>query len=221
MQTSAILTSLVSTSKRQKGAPRPNFAWFTRLLRENRISQRELARRVGVDVGGLNRRLHGQLRLQMDEASRIAQVLHVPIDEILVNAGVALPEHIKPKTKGVPIVGWVDSHFTVHFEKVSGPRFAEAPPVPIAGLVALRIQSAMSKAEAFDGAVAYYRPEEGVPAEAIGKLCVVALTSGESIVRVVRPGYARGQYNLASSSGDPEIESVILKSAAPIVWLKF
>lgn len=201
--------------------PKPNYKWFEDRLRDNQISQRELARRLSMDAAGLNRRLKGKARLQLEEAARIAKLLHVTVDDVLVNAGVPLAEHIRPKGESVPLVGWVDSEFGVHMERVPGERSVEAPPIPIAGLKALRFQTSMSRADAFDGAVAYFRPEPGVQADAIGKLCVVTTDAGAILLRVVRPGYERGRYNLSSTLDGTLTANVLLESAVPVVWLKF
>lgn len=201
--------------------PKPNYKWFANKLRENQISQRELARRLDMDPAGLNRRLKGHARLQSAEAAKIATLLHVPVDDVLVNAGVPLAEHIRPQGDSVPLVGWIDSEFGVHMERVPGVRSVEAPPIPIAGLKALRFQTSASRSDAFDGAIAYFRPEPGVHAEAIGKLCVVTTEAGAIMLRVVRPGYERGRYNLSSTIDGTITANVLLEFAVPVVWLKF
>lgn len=55
----------------KKGRPpatktaKPNYKWFQNALSDRRLSQRELARRLNMDAGGLNRRLRGKSRLQI------------------------------------------------------------------------------------------------------------------------------------------------------------
>lgn len=206
--------------KIQEQKPKPNYKWFADLMRDNQISQRELARRLELDPGGLNRRLKGKARLKLEEAAQIAKLLHVPVDDVLVNAGVPIAEHTRPQGEGVPLIGWIDSEMGVHIERVAGLKTVEAPPVPIAGLKALRFQTSMSQADAYDGAVAYYRPASGVPQDAIGKLCVVTTDEGVQLVRVVRPGYQKGRYNLVNAINGTRTDDVVLESAAPVVWMK-
>jgi len=201
--------------------PKPNYRFFEELFRENQISQREVARRLNMDPGGLNRRLKGKARLQSTEAAELARLLHIPVEEVLTNAGVRVDEHIKtPRDTAVPLIGWIGVEMDVHIEKVKGTKTVEAPPVAGRGLRALRFQTAMSKADAFDGAIAYFIPASTVHSDAIGKLCVVTLADGMIVLRIVKPGYARGRYNLVSSIDGSVTEDAVIESAAPVVWLK-
>lgn len=198
---------------------KPNYKWFTNALRDRRLSQRELAKRLGMDPGGLNRRLKGKSRLQLADASRIAIILEVPVADVLKNAGVDMRDLTTERENRVAIVGWVDSNLTVHAGKPKGPGHAEAPPIPLEGLKALRFVTAASAMDAYDGAVAFYRDGAGVPAEAVGRPCVVTTGTGARVLRVVRPGYSRGRYNLAGLFGEGVDDDVVVDSAAPILHL--
>ncbi len=200
--------------------PKPNYKWFEQLLRDNKLSQRELARRLRMDAGGLNRRLKGRARLKLEEAAEIATLLGVPVDDVLVNAGVNVADHTKGRSKTVPVVGWVGGDMRIHLERVPGLRSIEAPPVPIAGLKALRFQTAMSRIDDLDGAILYFQPADAVDAEAIGKQCVVTTADGETLLRVVRPGYQRGRYNLTNRTDGTLTPDVVLESAARVIWMR-
>lgn len=205
-----------------KSAPlvvKPNYKWFTNALRDRRLSQRELAKRLGMDPGGLNRRLKGKSRLQLADASKIAIILEVPVADVLKNAGVDLVGLTTEGENRVAITGWVDSNLTVHAGKPKGPGHAEAPPIPLEDLKALRFVTAASAMDAYDGAVVFYREGLGVPAEAIGKPCVVTTGTGARMLRVLRPGYVRGRYNLAGLFGEGVDDDVVVDSAAPILHL--
>lgn len=207
----------------QLGAPlKPNYRWFKAALADRQISQRELARQLEMEPSGLNRRLRGYVRLQLADAAKIAKLLEVPVAEVLNNAGLpANSEVVTHGGKNVPIIGWVDKDFVLHEGAPKGsPKTVEAPPVPLAGLAAVRFVTAASEAAAFDGAIAYFRPGKDVPAEALGKMCVVTTGTGAVRVCVVRRGYARGRYNLAPPVGGRVDEGVIVEGAAPVVWLR-
>lgn len=183
-----------TTAKTATG--KPNYKWFKDTLADRRISQRELAKRIPMDAGGLNRRLKGKSRLQLADASKIATILEVPVSDVLLNAGVELRDLATEGGK-VAITGWIDAELKVHAGKPKGASAVEAPPIPLKDLKALRFVTAASIADAFDGAVAFYREGSGVPAEAIGRPCVVTTNTGARLLRVLRPGYSRGRYNLA------------------------
>lgn len=198
-------------------APKPNYKWFQNALSDRRLSQRGLARLLGMDPGGLNRRLRGKSRLQIADAKEIANILEVPVADVLRNAGV--DDVWGQATEGgkVAITGWVDAALTVHMGKPKGAAAVEAPPIPLDELKALRFVTAASVADAFDGAVAFYREGPGVPVEAIGKPCVVTTATGARLLRVLRPGYSRGRYNLAQLFGGSMDSDVVVDSAAPIL----
>ena len=200
--------------------PKPNYKWFEHLLKDAQLSQRELARRLNLDPGGLNRRLKGRARLKLEEAAEIARLFNVPVDDVLTNAGVDISEQEAKKGKAVPMVGWIDGEMGVHVEKVKGLRSVAAPPVPIAGLKALRFQTAMSQVDELDGGIVYYRPTGDVDPDAIGKQCVVTLATGETALLVVRPGYQRGRYNLTNRATGQTETDVVLESAARVVWIQ-
>lgn len=197
-------------------AGKPNYKWFKDTLSDRRLSQRELAKRLDMDPGGLNRRLKGKSRLQLADASKIATILEVPVADVLRNAGVDMRDLAKEGGQ-VAITGWVDSELTVHAGKPKGASTVEAPPIPLEDLKALRFVTAASVADAFDGAVAFYREGPGVPAEAIGRPCVVTTATGARLLRVLRPGYSRGRYNLARLFDANVDDDVVVDSAAPIL----
>lgn len=197
-------------------AGKPNYKWFKDALSDRRLSQRELAKRLGMDPGGLNRRLKGKSRLQLADASKIAIILEVPVGDVLRNAGVNMQE-IATEGGRVAITGWVDSDLTIHAGKPKGSGTVEAPPIPLKDLKALRFVTAASVADSFDGAVAFYREGAGVPAEAMGRPCVVTTGTGLCVLRVLRPGYSRGRYNLAHLFSAGVDDDVVVDSAAPIL----
>lgn len=195
---------------------KPNYKWFKNALSDRRLSQRELAKRLNMDPGGLNRRLNGKSRLQLADASEIAKILEVPVADVLRNAGVDLRDLAMEGGK-VAITGWVDAELTIHAGKPKGAGAVEAPPIPLEDLKALRFVTAASTADAFDGCVAFYREGAGVPAEAIGRPCVITTNTGRRMLRVLRPGYSKGRYNLARLFDTSVDTDVVVDSAAPIL----
>ncbi len=72
-----------------------------------------------------------------------------------------------------------------------------------------------------DGWLLFYRREqEGVPADCIGRLCVVQVAGdGPLLVKELRRGYAPGSWTLLSWSAAP-IEDVALSWAAPVLSIR-
>jgi len=209
------------TRRTTTAGAKTNYRYFVNAIRDNQISQRQLAGKMGMDPSALNLALRGKRRLQLDEAARLSKLLSLPLDDVLYNAGVELPpEQGKGKGVSVPVTGYVDAEFRVHAGATPGPRKVEAPPVPLRGLEALRIRTAASSADAWDGAILYFRPMEDVEAESIGRMCIVLTAAGDRLVRVLRQGYVRGTYNLAHLNGGLVDEAVKVVSASPVVWMR-
>lgn len=193
-----------------------NSTWFRNRLVDKRLSQRQLARVIGVDPAAVSLMLRGKRKMDVSEAGAIAKALGVPVDEVLRHAGVDVRG--VEANGSVPVVGWVDDQGVVTMERAMGPTV-----VPFLGgagasdgVVALRIQTN----ERMDGWLVFYREvaRQGVSLEAQGRLCVVELESGQKLLRAVRRGYAPGEHVLGGwfveRSG-----SIRIASAAPVICL--
>jgi hypothetical protein len=200
--------------------PQFNKKWFIDKLADHQLSQRRLAAMLHLDPAAMNRTFKGVRRMQLDEAAAFANVVGVPIEEVLVNAGIE-PGAITSREGKVAIKGWIDGEFNVHAGGVKGERWVSAPPQEAPGLEALRYRTANSIADALDGVIAYYRPRPSVSLDAMGRWCVVRLPDGAARIRVLKPGYRRGTYNLMNTLLDRTEEDVVVESASPIVWMKF
>lgn len=85
-----------------------NSAWFAAKLSDKGMSQRQLARLMGIDASAVSLMLRGRRKMDVKEAGEVARLLGVPVDEVLRHAGVAVPvDHHAPGR--VPVLGWADS----------------------------------------------------------------------------------------------------------------
>lgn len=198
-----------------------NTRWFKEVLRERQMSQAKLADEMDLDPSAISLAFRGERDIRADEAAEMARILRVPLEDVLRNAGIQLKED-GTRTK-VPVVGWIDGKLAIHFGRPKGAQKVQAPE-DLAGLVCVRYQTSETRLEAFDGVLSYFVPRSDVSAEAIGRWCVVEFAKGGWALRVVRRGYQRGAYNLSTvlTTGDKNSEEdVWLKSASPVLWLKF
>lgn len=196
-----------------------NKHWFSTVLADRQISQRRLAEMLSLDYGAMSRTFKGTRRLQIDEAAEIAKILEKPLDEVLTHAGIDVSLVARREGK-VRVAGWADAELIVQVEGQKGERWVARPPHTAPGLEAIRLRTAASAADSLDGAIAYYVPRPGIPAEAMGRWCVVTLPDGSRRIRVLRPGYRNGTYNLMSPFAGSVEEDVVVESAAPILWVQ-
>lgn len=182
--------------------------WFQGMLIDKGLSQRQLARAIGLDPSAVSLMLRGKRKMDVQEAGVVAKALGVSVDEVLRHAGVAVERGEGPGRCAV--VGWVDDQGLVHDESlgvVDGPRDT--------GLVCLRVQAR----EVMDGWLLFYREISGVSLEAVGRLCVVGLEDGRKLLRPVRRGYGQGEFVLGGWWNERS-GSVRLVSAAPVLWMR-
>lgn len=119
----------------------------------------------------------------------------------------------------VPIVGDVGAgQMVIPFDDYplgQGFDLVPAPPGEASGCVAARIRGE-SQYPLQDGWLIFYRRDiEGVPAEAIGKLCVVKISDGRMMLKYVRRGSKKNRWNLQSWNAEP-MEDVMLEWASKV-----
>jgi hypothetical protein len=193
--------------------PAVNKPWFVDRLAARHISQRKLAVMMDMDASAVSLMLNGKRKMSAQEASEVARLLGVTVEEVLRHAGIAVPVNTE---KSVPVVGFVGSRMEIHFGRAKGPQTAVAPPDCAKGCHALRVQTPGF----MEGWLAFYFPTEGVSLEAVGRLCVVRpVDEDTSYLKLVGRGYEAGYHVLTSMRGGEPLH-VRLESAAPVVWLK-
>jgi transcriptional regulator with XRE-family HTH domain len=61
--------------------------WFKGMLAFKKISQRQLAFKMGMDPASMSLMIRGKRPMRMSEAEKMSNVLMVPLEEILFHAG--------------------------------------------------------------------------------------------------------------------------------------
>lgn len=185
--------------------------WFQDRLRDRQLSQRQLAARMKLDASAISLLLRGKREVKNAEAADIAQILGVPLNEVLAHFGIEVP---KVKDETVPLVGTLDEHGEIHARKVGG-RVPQPVDVPV-NLVAVRVED---PASLMYGWVYYYEPRRDIQADCMDRLCVVKLPGGNQLVRYLRRGFEMSAYNLVSAVHQ-SMDGVRVTAAAPVLWIK-
>lgn len=209
-----------------------NARWFKEQIRAAKTTQRQIAIKWGIDPTLISKTLNGVKRISLEEAVKWAEILSQPLSVVAANAGIEVGEELlmfEEASKGagkllnsVPVIGWVDSAFTVVLGIAKGPPSVPNPSMALASsndLVALRCQSGGF----MDGALFYYHQQVDPASfyESLERNCVVKISGRQStVVRMIKRGYEPGRFNLHSFNGDLIEEAVIVEWASPIVWMK-
>lgn len=193
--------------------------WFRQRLAERRLSQRGLARQLGLDPAAVSLMFRGKRRMQMSEAADVARLLGVPIDEVLAHAGVRAPAGgpADLPDRSLPLVHWVDGHGEMH-PLAPGERVEMRAALPDDAVVA-QCRTAMSPLEHMDRwLLAFSAPTKpGVQPDAVGRYAVMRLAGGVMMAGYLRPGYKPGTYAVHSAS---QIVDARLEWAAPVLLIQ-
>lgn len=191
--------------------------WFRDRLADQRMSQRGLARSLGLDPAAVSLMLRGKREMRIAEAAAIARLLGVPADEVMANAGVS----IRSGGTQVPVNGWMDEATEVHFvpgheDTVAHPG-GELPDL----LGACQCKTAGTQLEHMDGwilFVARISPAQGIPPEAVGRLSIVKVRNGLAYVAKLARSHKRGRWNLQTPNGT--IADVDVEWANPVLLVQ-
>lgn len=210
-------SATVSDSGKLKMLAGLDSEWFKLQMRRNHLTTRGLGERVGLHYSAIGRMTNGQQTIKAKDVAMFAKAFGVTVEEVMCRAGVEVAK--SADTARVPVIGWVDADGLGHVGDVVGPRLVDGPTGGHGGLQALRGVGGAS-----DGWLFFFDTAQGVPAEAVGRLCVVRLlgdarVSGGMLLRWVTKGYEPGVWNLGRFDGQG-VESGRLASAAPIVWMR-
>ena len=191
--------------------------WFTETLAGKKLSQRGLAKLLGCDPSSVNRLVHGQRAMRLDEAEKLAPLLGVPTYEIIKRAGVKLADPSGVTT--THLVGHIDGAGEAHIDWRARTVQVETLPDLPRSAVAVQYRTAMTGLDAIDGWTVYVEPPTGRVDNALGRLSLVTLESGITIVGFLRRGYAPGTYNVTNFV-PPQLENVGVKWATPVLLLR-
>jgi transcriptional regulator with XRE-family HTH domain len=182
--------------------------WFTDLLADKRMSQRQLAKHLGLDSSAVSLTFRGKRDMKLTEAAQIAQILSIPIDDVLHHAGVLT----RSQGTMISVAGFLE--VTGEVRCVNGTEEAFSIPMP-PGLVgddyiAIQARTAGSDLEYMDGWIFYGKQPAKMNPEAIGRMSFVHLKNGMRMVAHVKRGYRPDRYHLSGpvSASDAEVQAM-------------
>ena len=180
--------------------------WFRDRLADQRLSQRGLARQLGLDSAAVSLMLRGKREMKIAEAAAIARLIGVPADEVMRHAGV----QISSKGEMVLVSAYMDASAEVHAESTDMTVPHPGGDLPET-LTAIQCRTAGTALDHMDGWVMFanLHMDGSVQADAVGRLSVLRLRDGVMHVAKLTRGSRRGVWNLVSPIGtikDAEVE---------------
>jgi transcriptional regulator with XRE-family HTH domain len=188
-------------------------AWFRGLLRSRQMSQRGLAKMMGLDAAAVSLMLRGQRRMTLEEARAIASLLGTQVTEVLRRAGV----DVRDDVSRVKIVASVDNDGAMTLfpegthDTVDGP--ADCP----AGTYAVQVRA---PGQAQDGWIVYIGPGQYQANEMLDRLSLSTVAQGSQVLSVIRRGYRTGRHNLIVWPSRAIHHDQDVVWAAPVLWIR-
>lgn len=183
--------------------------WAKAVIDASDLSQAEIARQLtemlgrSIDRAAVNKIVKGTRALSADEMIALAQILNVPV-----------PDSAGPRT--VPLVGYVAAGAVAHFFSDQG-EFdrVEAPDGSTTDTVAVEIRGD-SLGSFFDEWLVFYDEVRApVTPDLIGRLCVVGLADGRTMIKKIRRSKTPGLFHLESNT-EGTITDVSIEWAARV-----
>lgn len=190
--------------------------WFVDRIADKKLSQRRLAKLLGMDPSSFSLLLHGKRRMNIDRATDIARLLGVPVATVIRKAGVIVDEHTGHRS--IPLVGTLDAEGRATMDwaatKERVPVNAELPP----DAVALRWRTMQTAGDLWDGWMNICTtPQEPSP-DMIGRTGLVEIRGDGVYSGQVRRGYGEGRYTLVRA-GMPPMHDVEIAWFAPLLLI--
>ena len=169
-----------------------NKRYFSDLMKDRRLSLREVARRMEIWPAGLSRSLDGKRKMQMSEAVGLARILSVPLAEVLVNAGI---DQAVTAGRRCSIIGHVLEGAVVEpvpadvIERVAIPDNLDDD------VVAVQVHTSETPAAYADGWVVFLGPKND-PTDNLGMYSLVSVEGDGWVMGTIRRGYTPGTFNV-------------------------
>lgn len=189
--------------------------WFVDRISARKMSQRGLARLMGLDPAALSLAFTGKRKLTIEEASQLSVLLDVSTTEILQRIGI--PTHGEQKVK---IYGYLTGDGHVEPAGSGIHELVEAPPHCPSDCVAIQARTAGTSFEAVDGWLYFVSADHGNPSQCIGHFSLTAIKGNGLKLAHVRKGYTRGKFNLMPSVGSDSLQNCELAWGSPVMWIK-
>jgi phage repressor protein C with HTH and peptisase S24 domain len=181
-------------------------AQLDRLMRENNIARKPLAKRAGLGETAI-RDIFDEERNDVRGSTliKLAEFFDTTVDEL---------------TRPVELAGKIGAGGSILFEPDPDPSPVERPPLTPGRMLALQVVGESMFPRYDEGAIVYVRREhEGVLPQYLGRECAVALVEGGTFLKILEEGTEQGRYNLRSHNA-PLIRNVEVLWASPVLFVR-
>lgn len=187
--------------------------WFRDKLAERRMSQRGLARAMGLDAAAVSLMLRGRREMKLREAAEIARLIGIPAEEILKHTGMKL----KSGGERLPIFGIMDGSAEVQWVTDVGEVDA---PAGIDARGAIQCRTHGTQIDYMDRWLLFVDgpSTDCVHPESLERLSLVKIRNGCTGIGQIRRGYQKNRWDISGPS--MVMRDVDVEYASPILLIQ-
>ena len=190
-----------------------NRQWFLDRLQDKQLNQRKLAKMLDIDPAAASLLMHGKRRMTPHEAHQISQILGMPLNEILRQAGIEVKEDVRD----CPIAAYVNEQGEVTTMPPGTHDLRNGPGDCPFGTYAIQVRS---HASIKDGWLLFVTPAHAPASANADQLCLVATADGKQVLAVVRRGYRRDTHNLVLWPSMNIVSDAQIAWTSTVLWIK-
>lgn len=189
--------------------------WFRDRLEQRKLSQRGLAKLMGLDQAAVSLLLRGKREMRLEEAAQIAVLLNSTTNDVLEAAGV----RVTGADRKVKVMGHMTGDGSVVLEGEGMHDMVPAPAGLPANAAAIQCRTARSEQELVDGWLYFLSEDQINPERAVGTFALVGIKNNGLHMAHIKRGYRGGTYNITDNTGRVS-QNVELAWASPVLWIK-
>jgi len=192
-----------------------NSQWFIDRLNDRQLSQRSLAKLMGLDPSAVSLMMRGKRKITLEEAAQMAVLLNVTTNDVLAQAGVS----VQTGERKIKVIGHMIGDSTVVLDAHGLHEITSGPSDLPADAIAIQCRTTSSPMELIDGWMLFLSESNGNPMSAVDTMALCAVKNNGLVVRTIKRGYRRGTYNLFAPALEP-IQNVELAWATSVLWIR-
>jgi transcriptional regulator with XRE-family HTH domain len=189
--------------------------WYLEQLRRRELTQATVAKLMGVDPATLSYAVNGTRELKVKEASALAQILDVPVTEIMRRWGFEVPNDHRT----VPVTHWINDDMTTSERSQPFNRTPAPPDVPSDASAAV-FRPTHGVGGFWDGMTAFVEPGQQNIRDCVGYACLIITEDKTCLFGVLSRPRDNGIFTIVHPGQRADALEVRVAQANRALWFR-